>query len=96
MRNKIDLVSASERGRAHVAGEIATSAITGEGISDLVAAIGKSLVPAAPPPGSAVPFTLSQFEALSAARGAIEKPHAPSAIAALQSLLAAPGTSDAG
>jgi len=38
----------------------ATSALTGEGIDALLRAIADRLVPSAPPPGAAVPFTAEQ------------------------------------
>jgi tRNA modification GTPase len=53
--NKIDLPPAWDLGRA--ADAIHVSAATGEGVPDLCAALSGWLVPAAPPPGAAVPFT---------------------------------------
>ncbi len=47
------------------------SALTGEGIEALVAAIGKRLAPDPPPAGAAVPFWREQFERLSAIHAAL-------------------------
>jgi hypothetical protein len=105
VRNKVDLLTPAERAEMTgmvVAAErgmisttprqdrtISTSATTGEGISDLVAAIGKLLVPNRPPRRTAVPFAMPQVLALEAARDACER-HEPAAVAeALQPLLAA-------
>ena len=41
-----------------------TSALRGDGIEDLLAAIARRLVPDPPPPGAAVPFTAEQIEAV--------------------------------
>jgi tRNA modification GTPase len=65
-----------------------TSATTGQGISELTAAIAKSLVPAPPAASAAVPFLPQHVEALVAARNAIERHHAAGTLEALQSLLA--------
>jgi tRNA modification GTPase len=65
------------------------SALTGEGIAELAAAIGNALVPNPPARGDAVPFTPRQFESLAVARNAIERRHAAAANEALQSMLAA-------
>jgi hypothetical protein len=64
------------------------SAISGEGIADLVIAIGNSLVPVAPPTGAAVAFTTNQVCLLEAARAAIGRHDDSAACAALHSLLA--------
>lgn len=94
MRNKIDLLEDVARGRTRdgvdpTDGEtIYVSALTGEGIGDLIAAIGQSLVPNPPASGVAVPFLQRQIEALVVARNAIKRRHASAASEALQSLLA--------
>ena len=80
--NKIDLVSAPKAERM-----IHTSAVTGEGIADLIAAIGSELVPLAPAPGSAVPYTGKQVAQLEAALAAAKAHDAAAGLAALQSLL---------
>jgi tRNA modification GTPase len=49
-----------------------TSALTGDGIEALLAAIGKRLVPADPVAGQAMPFLVAQVVALAAARRALE------------------------
>ncbi len=94
VRNKIDLVDAADRGDSCRVGAVATSAITGQGIADLIAAIGQSLVPIAPPAGAAVPFAGEQLAALAAARAAINERDAPAAKTALQALLADEGMKD--
>ena len=91
--NKIDLAPAA----AAVAGvgddparqkAIITSALTGEGIAELAAAIGRSLVPDPPAAGAAIPFLPEHAEYLEVARSAIERRHVAAAREALQSLLA--------
>ncbi len=94
VRNKIDLVL-NASAAAGVADDrthgflVNTSALTGEGIAELAATIGESLVPNPPALGDAVPFTAQQVEALAVARSAIKRQHAVAATEALQSLLAA-------
>ena len=66
---------------------ISTSAVTGQGIGELIAAIGRTLVPRAPAAGMAVPFNARHFEQLEVARQAIGERNASVAITALQSLL---------
>jgi tRNA modification GTPase len=67
--NKVDLLSSAEREDATNASKVpgyvappnvVTSALTGEGIAELVSAIGQMLVPHIPNPGSAVPFLLDR------------------------------------
>jgi tRNA modification GTPase len=92
VRNKIDLISLTERTQSERLDDqrgviIATSAVTGEGIAELVTAIGKALVPIGPSPGSAVPFTREQIVALDATRAAIERRDAVGVATALQPLL---------
>lgn len=91
--NKVDLLSddaakkiGGEDAEARTA--VRTSAVTGEGIAELAAAIERSLVPAPPEPGAAVPFIQRHIEALGVARSAIERHHADPAREALHSLLA--------
>jgi tRNA modification GTPase len=67
---------------------VATSALTGEGIAELIAAIGRALVPRAPEPGFAVPFMAEQVAALEAARAAVAAHNAAASLTALQPLLA--------
>jgi tRNA modification GTPase len=88
VRNKIDLVSDSKQRGAVRGTAIRTSALTGEGIEALAAAIGRSLVPDPPAAGAAIPFTPPHVESLEVARNAIERRHAAAACEALQSLLA--------
>jgi tRNA modification GTPase len=65
-----------------------TSAVTGEGIAELVAAIGQTLVPNPPPAGTAVPFQADQLTAIERARQAVHRSDQRTARDALQSLLA--------
>jgi tRNA modification GTPase len=64
------------------------SALTGQGISELLVAIERWLVPMAPPAGAAVAFTASQVAGLEAARAAIEECNPKSADEALTAVLA--------
>jgi tRNA modification GTPase len=68
---KIDIESDSLAGNRSSA-SIATSAKTGEGIGELIEAIGGSLVANPPPPGTAVPFTSRQIAALIRAEKAVD------------------------
>ncbi|MCI0332686.1 MAG: 50S ribosome-binding GTPase [Planctomycetes bacterium] len=87
VRNKIDLVhrggDAPARFNLH-----SVSALTGEGIPKLIAAIDRSLVPVAPPAGAAITFTSDQIASLEAVRAAIIGANAPAADAALAAMLA--------
>jgi len=60
----------SEKGTAPFSA-LALSALTGEGMPGLVAAVLEKLIWRAPAPGEAVPFTADQAEALQAARDAL-------------------------
>lgn len=51
---------------------ISTSALNGAGIDKLIAAISAAIVPAAPPPGAAVPFSQPQLSAISSALAALK------------------------
>jgi tRNA modification GTPase len=53
---------------------IPTSAHSGQGLSALAAALLGQLVPAAPPPGTAIPFTHDQVRTLEAAAAALQRP----------------------
>jgi tRNA U34 5-carboxymethylaminomethyl modifying GTPase MnmE/TrmE len=91
--NKADLLSVEqqERIQERFAGcegtYVLTSAQTGEGISALIEATGRLLVPHPPPAGAAVPFTAEQLAALEQARHAAARGDALSAQAALLPLL---------
>jgi tRNA modification GTPase len=84
--NKIDLLPQAPQNVAD-RWDRCTSAITGAGIGELVAAIGRALVPSPPPAGAAVPFTLDQLQRCDAARAAIARCDAAAIAARLQPLL---------
>jgi tRNA modification GTPase len=86
--NKIDL---APRQALAAAGDdcVLTSAITGEGLDELLAAMAARLVPAAPPPGAAVPFTRRQVDHLERAAALAERGAADAARAELARLVGA-------
>jgi tRNA modification GTPase len=95
--NKVDLMTKGARVNDPTAGggnaparcsSRLVSALTGEGIAELIAAIGDMLVPSAPPPGAAVAFTSVQVAHLECALQAVHEQHAVQAEAALAALLA--------
>jgi tRNA modification GTPase len=63
--NKSDAVSTQERARP--VGELAISAVTGAGLTELLAVLVAALVPEPPEAGAAVPFTVGQQHAVRAA-----------------------------
>lgn len=67
VHNKCDLVVGIDQ----LAGQLVTSARTGQGVTRLEKAIVDCLIPQVPPPGAAVPFTARQVAALKTARQAI-------------------------
>jgi len=83
--NKIDsrLAASQRRARSH----LAISALTGEGMPALVAAVLERLIWRAPAPGEAVPFTADQAATLAAARGALTAGKVDEATARLKALL---------
>ncbi len=83
VHNKADL---SGNVTARPAG-LAVSALSGEGIDALIAAIVERLVPIAPTPGIAVPISNEQVEALIEAREALARGDRNSARIALKQLL---------
>jgi tRNA modification GTPase len=70
------------------------SALTGEGIAELVVTIGALLVPQPPPAGAAVPFTAAHIASLDETLAALQRRDAASAVAALNALLGAPEKND--
>ena len=70
--NKIDL-PVTRRAASGRRFDVETSALTGEGIAALVAAIGAALVPESPAAGDAVPFTAEQIAQLERALLAARK-----------------------
>ena len=85
--NKIDLLP-SPQIVTSASWDVRTSAVTGEGIDALIAAIGAKLVPQPLAPGTAVPFTADQTERLEAARAAVGRHDAAGVIAGLRAVLA--------
>jgi tRNA U34 5-carboxymethylaminomethyl modifying GTPase MnmE/TrmE len=84
--NKIDLRPTSSQA-AELRFDVRTSALTGEGIADLVAAIGLTLVPSPPAAGAAVPFTTEQIAQFDAAGAAIFQRDGAAATGCLERLL---------
>ena len=87
--NKIDLLPRVRQVRGDWRWDVCTSTITGEGIGEMVAAIGRALVPSAPVAGAAVPFTTDQLQRFDAARTAIERRDAAAIAACVRPLLSA-------
>ena len=87
--NKIDLLASPPASPTGKAGELFTSAVTGQGIEALVAAIGRALVPSPPIAGAAVPFTSDQCEAFDAASVGAEARDAAMVGAALAPIVGA-------
>jgi tRNA modification GTPase len=85
--NKIDLLAAAS-GPHSEQFDVHTSALTGEGIDTLIAAIGRALIPNPPPAGAAVPFFADQVRRLEAARAASHRQDAAAIAANLSPLLA--------
>ncbi len=74
--NKCDLVTESPQSipTQHLPGDpLRTSAITGEGIAELLTAISRCLVPDPPEPGAAMPFRTAQIQALERAITALDE-----------------------
>jgi tRNA modification GTPase len=84
--NKSDLSSDIQ---LDIPGAIRVSAITKAGIHELIAAIVDQLVPIAPPPGAAVPFTPKLSDRLIAAHEAMKRNSLEEAIQLLRDCLAA-------
>ncbi len=84
--NKIDLLPVMPESTGH-RWEVCISAITGAGIADLVAAIGRALVPSPPAGGEAVPFTVEQIVQLELAQSAIKRQDAAAVCSCLQPLV---------
>jgi tRNA modification GTPase len=85
--NKMDLLPAASRQELDGEAAIATSAITGEGVAALLAAIARALVPRNPDAGEAVPFTAEQVAGLETAQAAIARQDASIAGSELNALL---------
>lgn len=67
--NKCDLLSANER---EASTRLQVSALTGDGLTELMDNIVQRLVPSALAPGDAVPFTTTHLEGIEAALSAVE------------------------
>jgi tRNA modification GTPase len=94
--NKIDLISTAQRSQLiqrvtnwqpAIRAVQAVSALTGEGIPDLISTVGRTLAPTTLPAGSAVPFTMRQVDGITAARAAVERRDAMAATDLLHALL---------
>jgi tRNA modification GTPase len=84
--NKGDLPAAWDHSRA----DLAVSAQTGAGITELVQALGDWLVPEAPPAGAAVPFTPEIAERITAAAKCLEADGIEKARRLLEAITATP------
>jgi tRNA modification GTPase len=98
--NKIDLLSAAERSdliqqfaasRIGTGEPLAVSALTGEGLADMISAIARTLAPVSPAAGSAVPFTSEQLDGLTLAKAAVDRRDAKAAVQLLHALLTRSG-----
>jgi tRNA modification GTPase len=88
--NKCDLLSLrgeTNRVRDDHALPLLTSAVTGDGLPELAAAIVRRLVGIVPQPGDAVPFANSQIERIQHAIDAIDRGDSPSVRTLLEPLL---------
>lgn len=88
VQSKVDLLDEPQVGYEG----IATSAVTGEGIGALRAAIARCLVPNVPEVGAPVPFTVDQVQSLELARNHAEQGDGSSARLALRSLITSSAT----
>jgi hypothetical protein len=83
-------LSSSQKDLAAPSWDVLTSAATGEGIPELIAAIGRALVPIPPDAGAAVPFTTGQIGRFEAALRACNQGDAATVILNLKTLCGAP------
>jgi len=83
VHNKCDLPLAEPAGRPD---GIATSALHGEGVELLAKRISSALVPCAPKPGDAVPFTRRQIDAIDAILALVRDENSPYAALRLREL----------
>jgi tRNA modification GTPase len=84
--NKVDLPPAWDAAQA--TGAVRVSARTGAGIPDLCAAVAGRLVPQAPPPGAALPFTEELCDRVAAAQSHLSAGQSEAARGVLESLTA--------
>lgn len=91
--NKVDLIDEGQRAalvsdaRCQHVQVCATSAVTREGVDELLAAIARCLIPNPPPRGTAVPFQAHQCDAIEASLASIRAGDAATAARAVQHLL---------
>jgi tRNA modification GTPase len=94
--NKIDLISPAGRcellerfkdSNTEIGSQHAVSALNGEGVAELMSSIAHALAPVSVPAGTAVPFTIEQFDCLAAAKSAIDRRDAAEATELLHALL---------
>jgi len=95
LHNKIDLLDCrgSEELQIAVADRppgIGTSAVTGSGLTRLIERLIARLIPNEPPIGAAVPFTATQFAALSSARSCAQRGDSTAAMVALAAISSLP------
>lgn len=83
--NKWDLPAAAE---ANLAADCRTSAVSGQGVPELLRKVSARLVPSPPPPGAAVPFLPNQVHALERAASRLQSGDAAGAADCLARLLA--------
>lgn len=88
VQNKSDLQTS---GLSTAPNQILTSAVTGEGIADLIQQIADLLVPSPPVRGSAIPFEESHFQTLRNAKIHLQKQRPNQAANCLSELLATSG-----
>jgi tRNA modification GTPase len=84
--NKLDLLNSST---AAAAGELAVSALTGQGLTELLEVLARRLAPRVPDAGTPLPFTLGQLQSLQGALQAIDAGCEEQASLLLESLLPA-------
>jgi tRNA modification GTPase len=86
--NKCDLLPPGSLIAGQESSGLYASALLGAGIEELGREIARRLVPAAPPPGQAVPFATEQVEVLAQVRGAVLASEFDAASQALGAFLA--------
>jgi tRNA modification GTPase len=90
VHNKVDLARRTGAALPRQAGDHYVSALTGEGLEPLLAAIARSLVPHVPPRGAAAAFTDRQVELLMAAKDFLHRGRWREAAERLQAIIDGP------